>query len=158
MMLLGAMVFTRAFLVGDPTVESSVVSRDNSLSSNFQEALMIRVEMDQTENAPVAQLFSQNFHSPEYVSFHADGSNNFTHVQTTYVTLSLPNDQINDLSHEVSNEAEIIPMDIQMNTGYGLWKSPNEKILSKEDRNGAIPLDRGNTITDNISKLFPRVP
>lgn len=72
----------------------------------------------------------------------------------------------NDLNAEViempvqtESVDEVIPMEHTSNTGYGMWRTSSATITSKKDWNGGkVPLDRGNTITDNMSKLFPRTP
>jgi hypothetical protein len=65
---------------------------------------------------------------------------------------------LNELGLNAENDLieEVLPLEAYSNTGYGLWKKPQEKIKSFNDRPGEIPLDNGNTISDNISKLFPR--
>lgn len=153
MLILGSMIFTKAFLM-DGSPSDSIVSRDNSLQSNFQEALVIR-EQNAGMIAPVANLFASNFETPSFdyvptvqVLEETNASNELTNFIED-VALVNPVDEVKE---------EIIPMDYVSNTGYGLWKTSEEKIISKEERDGKIPLDRGNTISDNISKLFPRVP
>ena len=153
MLILGSMIFTKAFLM-EGSSSNSIVSRDNSLQSNFQEALVIRAQ-NGGMIAPVANLFASNFDSPSFdfvppvqVSEEIRPSNELTNF-TENVALVNPVDEVKE---------EIIPMDYVSNTGYGLWKTSEEKIISKEERDGKIPLDIGNTISDNISKLFPRVP
>jgi len=48
---------------------------------------------------------------------------------------------------------EIKPLDASSNTGYGRWMGETENSEKIDD---STPLDNGNTITESISRLFPR--
>jgi hypothetical protein len=48
---------------------------------------------------------------------------------------------------------EIKPLEAFSNTGYGRWMGENENSFKVDD---SAPLDNENTISENMSRLFPR--
>lgn len=157
--LLVAMVLTKAFLVDNEDVSENGVARTSEFVENhtFIEEVRNEIGEDETEVILKGNLIASNFSNP-------DLSRN---VRTTVVTENAHDAEVPDLNlfasldiHDLngSNVEEVIPMDNMTNTGYGMWKRPTEEIISKSDRKGAVPLDIGNTISDNMSKMFPRIP
>ena len=160
--LLGAMVLAKAYIGFDTPTNNSIVSRNNSLQSTIEDALIVRGGMDtETTLQPLADLIATNFILPEF---------NASTDKTIQVLSTEILDQSSDVTINSNNEStigeieekglgyEAVPLDMATNTGYGLWKTKSEKITSKEDRRGLVPLDGENTINDNMSKLFPRTP
>jgi hypothetical protein len=152
MILLGAMVFTKAFLLENNSSQN-MVSRDATLTSNVNETLIIRSQVEDMISEPQLAFFVSNYSLP-HLKIHQQPRVNSVNSVIPEIFV----EEVATINNQVQMEKEIIPMDYASNTGYGIWKSTSEQIISKEDRDGAIPLDRGNTITDNISKLFPRNP
>ena len=152
MILLGAVVFTKAFLI--ERSDENVVSRDTELSSSIEENTSLRISETKFIE-PRAELMAFNLVSPKVMVEEPVINQPLESPLTTEITEDDLMASV-DITEEVVDE--VIPMDVVTNTGYGMWISSSEKITSKEDRNGKVPLDRGNTISDNISKLFPRIP
>jgi hypothetical protein len=153
--LFGAMVFTKAFLIEESNGDSNLISRDHSFATSFQESEILRADFSFQTAEPRAMLLAANFVLPSSGIFESN-----TQFKSSYEKeeVIVDTDFLADHSVNIEVEEAVIPMDDVSYTGYGMWNSNTENIRSKEDRDGLIPLDRTNTISDNISKLFPRVP
>jgi hypothetical protein len=152
MALLVAMVLAKALL---PKLEPK--SEDFAVRGESPDAALDNIDNIRNNHQEIFSVSAQSeflaaaFSIPDPFDFKIPVRNEFREV-----------DQEVELIAEVilpeELESDVMPMDFVSNTGYGLWKNSSEKIITKSTWEGKIPLDNGNTITDNISKMFPRNP
>ena len=153
MVLLVAMVLAKAYLFDYSKEKDAIAGVDESVMDFV--AMSTNFGADEVIVSSVSDLVASNFNSPELSDFE---------VQTKQVEPFQPSYDLNDMAaveSELPAEDEIIPMDYVSNTGYGMWRTSSpEDHGAQEDRTfeGKVPLDRGNTITGDISRLFPRNP
>lgn len=140
MILLVGMVITKAVISVDQkeqtvfVVKSDVVS-ETPFTRNFVAA------------QPAEELLAATIIAEENVFIAPAVPNlNQTNYQVSNVA-SISYDQNEELAEDVK------PLDANSNTGYGRWMGDTE---SSEKVDESTPLDNGNTITENISRLFPR--
>jgi hypothetical protein len=157
--LLVAMVLTKAMLPDESGSVHELFGRSEALTSNFVEAEDLRVMHENNSNQPKSTLLASiNFSSPtgdlyEKLKVEKDKNNS----QNQSFTNNHRSMLVAEVSEQIDQEDYVMPMEVNSNTGYGLWKGSSEKIISKEDRDGMVPLDNGNTIMNNVSTLFPRI-
>ena len=163
--LLSCMVLVKAFLI-DKTEVSELLVREGSVLSVNNDDQLLRDETPSQLNSLLAGLVKNL--SAEDIKFHqpsqqerttADyGSNNEFLAVVDHVENQAERSSNNE--HVAVNSEEIIPMDYVSNTGYGLLVSDLSMPsgTSESELPGNVPLDRGSTITESISKLFPRTP
>lgn len=153
MVMLVSLVLIKAYISKDQSSLSIERGRDHSVTENIIESTSLRSDF---LNAGKSQLtlIAQNFQHPEIpVQQHATPVSNVTGTP-----FDLNIEDLNEVQNDFVEDAveEVVPMDYISNTGYGLLRTTTEKIISKTERIGKEPLDNGNTISENISKMFPR--
>ncbi|MEO9533878.1 MAG: hypothetical protein ABJH69_07670 [Crocinitomicaceae bacterium] len=127
------------------------------------------ISMDQkadAENRAKTDVVSLNDFSErsfDLVSPIADAAGSFYSV-ANYATLPTVSvqDDFSDFESDLSLETkededfaeEVIPLESYSNTGYGRWIGETE---NSEKVDESVPLDNGNTISESMSRLFPRI-
>lgn len=156
--LLVAMVLTKAFLVDYSDSEENPFARNEAIVSNLSEINDLRTQhQDELNVSPQTNLLAANFTSPQLpTTVRSEAIDVETVLAEPEVELFASVKLKKHIDEEI--EEEIIPMDFVSNTGYGLWRGNSENAHSNSESEGKVPLDGGNTISDNISKLFPRTP
>ena len=155
--LLVAMVLTKAFLIDNEGSENPF-ARSEAIVSNLSETNDLRAQhQDELNVEPKANLLAANFESPVLQTLVRTESNEVKPVTVDPEAVLFASVDVNKQIDE-ELEQEIMPMDFVSNTGYGLWRNNGENAHSNPESEGKVPLDGGNTISDNISKLFPRTP
>lgn len=156
MVLLVAMVISKAFLFDykDQQVNFEGVHASVQNVNAFSErASSLKSTSARTD------LIAAHFNAPVLSDFQVVVTNNQgnEHFASDY--------QIDELVINSCDQiaSEVIPMDYASNTGYGLWKSSSlegrERYSSAEKSfEGKMPLDHGNTVSGDMSRLFPRNP
>lgn len=132
--LLVSMVLTKTYL-NKETVASNMVRNSDSEYSN----LINRNNFFSQQTVILSDLIAQDLSAPEQAL--SPIKNREQEFET-------------DILVSENSEAEelgIIPLETTSNTGYGLWEFTSS-ISSDEE---SVPLDRGNTIMDGISAMFP---
>lgn len=128
------MVLTKTYL-NKETVASNMVRNSDSEYSN----LINRNNFFSQQTVILSDLIAQDLSAPEQAL--SPIKNREQEFET-------------DILVSENSEAEklgIIPLETTSNTGYGLWEFTSS-ISSDEE---SVPLDRGNTIMDGISAMFP---
>ena len=164
--LLSCMIFVKAFLI-DKSEVSDLLVRDSSVLSEKLENQTLREETPfqiqgllaslvkniSAEDIKLDQTSWQNQKGGENTAKNKSG-NELVDVVQNQPEVSDSNDNL------AENTEDIIPMDYVSNTGYGLLVSDLSAPsgASKSELSGNVPLDRGSTITESMSKLFPRTP
>lgn len=152
------MVLTKAFLIDNEGSEENPFARNEAIVSNFSETNDLRAEhQDESKVVPRANLLVANFESPVLPTLLRAELNEVEPITVNPEEVLLASVDLNKQIDE-ETEQEIMPMDFVSNTGYGLWRGDGENSHSNPESEGKVPLDGGNTISDNISKLFPRTP
>lgn len=154
MVMLVGLVLIKAYISVDERAQPVDLARDHSVFTEVIESNELRADHFSAGSSQ-STLLAQNISQPNFEAFVTSSNSN-----------QIPNNpvlQINDLAVQTVNpiinseeDEEVVPMDYLSNTGYGLLKTTTEQIISKNDREGKEPLDNGSTISDNISKMFPR--
>ncbi len=153
MVMLVSLVLIKAYISKDQSSMSIERGRDHSVAENIIESTTLRSNF-LNEGKSQLNLIAQNFDHPE-IPFQ-QYSTPISNVTETSIDLAIEN--LNEVQNDFVEDAveEVVPMDYISNTGYGLLRTTTEKIISKTERIGKEPLDNGNTISENISKMFPR--
>ena len=147
MVLLVGMVLTKAYLSsGEDSKEGFFSSSEQSIA-NVEHSEDLRSERS-TSVLGSSQLFASNFTTPSLSDFNSLKPNFEASVDANNVVVDR---DVADYNNEELAE-DIRPMESYSNTGYGMWMGSSEDVETIEE---SAPLDRGNTISDNISKLFP---
>lgn len=157
LVLLVIMVLAKALIPFNEDNENPI-QRNTDLTSALNVNSDLRSNQQMMDVHPTVHLIAANIPA-DYSAF---SETRASYTQSTNQVPNLEDSEplfaLNEI--ELTEEKELIdealPLEAYSNTGYGLWKKPQEKIKSFNDRPGEIPLDNGNTISDNISKLFPR--
>lgn len=156
MVLLVAMVLTKAFLFDYDQNANDFNARSESKASEVNAMADLRTSMQPTI-LPKTELIVAQLNAPKL--------NDFDVVSETSDNLEIEEYTLDDMAVEdmsAQGDEKIIPMDYVSNTGYGMWRTTHseEEHAQQDDPSsaGIVPLDRGNTITDNISRMFPRIP
>ena len=90
-----------------------------------------------------SQFLASAFTTPSFENL-VSADNNESDADANLVVVR--NDNRNDVSEEIR------PMESYSNTGYGMWMGSSEDSEIIEE---SAPLDGGNTISDQMSRLFP---
>ena len=155
MVLLVAMVLAKAFLFDYDQSADDFTARNESTISDVDVMADLRASL-QPSLTPKSELLAAHICTPDLTEFEmVSESSNEIHLAYHFEDEDLA------IENGPNQEDEIIPMDYVSNTGYGMWRASNSEENTAHDdleSEGIVPLDRGNTITDNISRLFPRVP
>ena len=154
LVMLVSLVLIKAYISKDMQENSAELTRSNVEVTSIIKSSNLRADLYNTGTA-TSNLFAQHIAQPllnnESEILHVESSVQFEN-QEVFEDVELQTEIV-----EVVVDDEIVPMDYFSNTGYGLLKSTTEQIISKKDRIGKEPLDNSsNTISENISKMFPR--
>lgn len=160
--VLVSMVLAKACFFDLTSDDESAVSRSVDTQSNLALSSEIRSEHHQPSHfSPSLNLLASNYQGADVSEMKivkpvvVDEPNQPS--QDDLVSNVIQSSIVSD-ENNTTPSSDVIPSDYVSNTGYGLWKQSSQKIISRSEREGKVPLDRGNTITDNMSKLFPRQP
>ncbi|MFT4601399.1 MAG: hypothetical protein ACI857_001579 [Arenicella sp.] len=147
MVMLVGLVASKAIISMDEAPVADAFSRADESISNFQESAALRSELNSNNSiSSSANLLASAFTTPSFDGLSAPIQFN----DVADVSLGGSSSEINLNSEETSGD--IRPMESYSNTGYGMWIGSSEEEDIDEE---SAPLDGGNTITDNISRLFP---
>lgn len=155
MVMLVSLVLIKAYISEDLRAEHVELSKSNIDISSILETSNLRADI-KNGGLSSTKLIAQNVEHPQMQIDHTSNA-----VAEDFIfPVDIEENQNNVLAtsnvevYEVIEE--VVPMDYFTNTGYGLLKTTTEQIISKNDRIGKEPLDNSNTISENISKMFPR--
>lgn len=160
------MVLTKAFIEDRKSDLAGFFARNDENGVGHSEQMVVDLrsghEFDLFTGL-TASLFAAHENIPDITSF------SFLNNPSDPVNL-VDNLNFTEIDESDDDEEEnIIPLDYTSNTGYGFWKTETAEIRQPDQEwersgtktvttTGAVPLDHGNTITEGMSKLFPRVP
>ncbi len=139
--LLVSMVLAKTFL-GSEVDDVNVVKNATSTETNMVER---SIAFSPNAFTSISDLIAQDLSTPELSNHFASNQNfdvNNLSQQTTVV------------EDVIAEETDELPLETLSNTGYGLW----EFNATEENNEERVPLDRGNTIMDGISRMFPLMP
>lgn len=140
MILLVGMVISKAVISVDQR-NSGENSAKTELSPDFNFSERTFDLVNPKADLLAQQLFSDDYSALKVVPVIEEVSNNTIANQTNFT----------NEAHEFTEEVR--PLESGSTVGYGMWVGETES-LEKVDE--STPLDNGNTISANISKLFPR--
>lgn len=166
MLLLGLMVVSKFWLTTDSTAMDVISQADEIVNmpikeSNFTSAINAETKSEYSE---IKMLFAEADHQPDKSTFTFASNVEYEDVNDSEFTA-----EIEDLALEESGSQEntfgsreeddlVAPMEHgSSSVVYNLLISSNESIKCKEDRGGIYPLDQGNTISNTMDRLFPRM-
>lgn len=147
MVLLVGMVLTKAYLSSEQESKEGFFSRSEQGIANIEHSDELRSELS-TQVLGSSQLFASNFTTPSLNDFNSLKPKFETSNDNNAVAIDR---DVTDYNNEELAE-DIRPMESYSNTGYGMWMGSSEDVETIEE---SAPLDHGNTISDNISRLFP---
>ena len=150
MVMLVSLVFIKAYISHNDRAKVADEGRDNTVVSTVIESTLLRAD-HYSAGISQTKLLAQNLSLPD---FQFEEKQSSAHLNASEEIIVFEEKKTSD--DVVFIEEEVVPMDYSSNTGYGLLKSTTAQIISKNDRIGKEPLDNGNTISANISKMFPR--
>ena len=138
--LLVSMVLTKTYL-GSEVEDVNVVKNSTSAQSNL---VSRTISFTPSSVNSVSTLIAQDLSKPEFknetINYSGPSQNEIAEIAL------VENSEIEDL--------DVLPLETVSNTGYGLWEFTSTENSNEE----GVPLDRGNTIMDGISRMFPLMP
>ena len=156
MIMLVVLVMTKAVISFNRDEENDLLAKSSLLLSNMThlEGGSVSAVMG-NQPFPSLNLLVYGIGSPNYSIFEKKSENKNVHLDNDFIDLIVQNKtKIEDLNQKDLEEE--IPMEYSTSLDYGIRKFPLDKMNSSENESEVVPLDHGNTITDNIFKLFPR--
>ncbi|MEX1001565.1 MAG: hypothetical protein WDZ35_05570 [Crocinitomicaceae bacterium] len=156
MILLGIMVFSRAFLINEGGEEMPLFVRESSNLTVHLHHHQIQSYDFETKPSAFLREVAARLDLPEVQQSKQREVLSISTKQESEISLSPSTLIAHNSETEMAHSDEVIPMDYVSDTGYGLWNSGPSEAGEVEQTSGSVPLDRGSTISDNFNRLFPR--